>query len=95
MAHRIGKLQKRVCIITGAGSGIGLETSLLFASEGAIVVAADINEQAAQHTVELIKKDYKTEAIAIKCDVGKESDIESLVTKTTTQFGRLDVMFNK
>lgn len=122
------KLDKRVCIITGAGacvspcshfpstsrsltapyrplspllppsscpcSGIGLESALVFAKEGAHVVVADINEEAAQRAVELIKSEIEgaNEAIAIKCDVSKEGDIEALVAKTVEKFGRLDVM---
>lgn len=78
------------------GSGIGLETSLVFAAEGAAVVCADINEQGAQRTVELIKKrDSSAKAIAVKCDVSKEADVVAMVKKTVEWGGRLDVMFNK
>jgi NAD(P)-dependent dehydrogenase (short-subunit alcohol dehydrogenase family) len=75
-------------------SGIGLESALVFASEGAIVVVADINEEAAKKAVELIKSEVPgaNAAMAIKCDVSKEKDIEELVAKTVEKFGRLDVM---
>ena len=82
---------------TRAGSGIGLETSLLFASEGAHVICADINLQTAERTVHLIAENFPDapKAIAIKCDVGKEDEIKGLVKKSVEWGGRLDVMFNK
>ncbi|BGP31303.1 hypothetical protein JCM10296v2_003067 [Rhodotorula toruloides] len=90
------RLPGKVCIITGAGAGIGLETALVFAQEGAHVVAADINEQAAQRTVETIQKQVKgaAEAIAVKCDVSNEAEIKAMVAKAVEEFGKLDVIFN-
>ncbi|KAF8527621.1 mitochondrial 3-hydroxyacyl-CoA-dehydrogenase [Hysterangium stoloniferum] len=88
-----GRLQHKVAIITGAGSGIGLESSILFASEGASVVLADINIQAAEQNASHIKNmcpDAKT--LVVKTDVGKESDVKTLVEKTIKEFGRLDIM---
>ncbi|GAA5927246.1 uncharacterized protein JCM15063_005845 [Sporobolomyces koalae] len=90
------RLEGKVAIITGAGNGIGLETALVFANEGAHVVAADINEEAALRTVDLISKECpgSVKAIAIKADVSKEQDIKQMVAKTVEEFGRLDVVFN-
>ncbi|GAA5984601.1 hypothetical protein JCM5350_008153 [Sporobolomyces pararoseus] len=90
------RLQNKVCIITGAGNGIGLETSLVFANEGAHVVAADINFEAAQKTVALIEKECKgsVKAIAVKVDVSKEEEIKQMVKQAVDEFGRLDVVFN-
>ncbi|GAA5892339.1 uncharacterized protein JCM6883_007323 [Sporobolomyces salmoneus] len=90
------RLENKVCIITGAGNGIGLETSLVFANEGAHVVAADINFEAAQKTVALIEKECKgsVKAIAVKVDVSKEEEIKEMVKKAVDEFGRLDVIFN-
>lgn len=77
-------------------SGIGLESALLFASEGANVVLADINLPAAQEGVSLIEKAYSAElgvqAIAVKADVSKEAEIKALVDIAVEKFGRLDVM---
>ncbi|GAA5842422.1 hypothetical protein JCM3766R1_004411 [Sporobolomyces carnicolor] len=90
------RLQNKVCIITGAGNGIGLETALVFANEGAHVVAADINFEAAQKTVALIEKECKgsVKAIAVKVDVSKEQEIKEMVKSAVDEFGRLDVVFN-
>ncbi|GAA5994320.1 uncharacterized protein JCM10292_001994 [Rhodotorula paludigena] len=90
------RLENKVAIVTGGGNGIGLETSLVFASEGAHVVAADINEDAAKRAVELIQQQFPDapKAIAVKCDVSKEADIKQMVATAVETFGRLDVMFN-
>ncbi|KAG7097221.1 hypothetical protein E1B28_004592 [Marasmius oreades] len=90
-----GRLQHKVAIVTGSGSGIGLESSLLFASEGANVVLADVNLPSAQKGADLIKDRYPTvKGIAVKCDVGKEEDVKAVVDLAVREFGRLDVMFN-
>lgn len=80
----------------GHNSGIGLETSILFATEGAHVVCADINTAAAEKTVKLIGEidAQAPRALAVTCDVGKESDIKAMIDKAVQEFGRLDVIFN-
>lgn len=77
-------------------SGIGLESALVFAGDGAHVVVADINKDAADRAVETIRAKVQDapEAIAVKCDVSKESDIEELVKTAVQKFGRLDVMLS-
>jgi len=90
-----GRLQCRSALITGAGSGIGLESSLLFAQEGANVLLVDINFPAAERAAALIKQRFpNVKAVATKADVGKEADIKSAVDLAVTEFGRLDIMFN-
>ncbi|ESK93712.1 short-chain dehydrogenase [Moniliophthora roreri MCA 2997] len=90
-----GRLQHKVALITGAGSGIGLESSLLFASEGANVLLVDINLQGAQKGADLIAQRYpNVKALALKCDVSKEEEIKNAVDTAVKEFGRLDVMFN-
>ena len=74
-------------------SGIGLESCLLFAAEGANVVLADINLAAAERAVGIItSQSPDVKAMAIKVDVGKESEVKALVDKAVESFGRLDVM---
>lgn len=91
------RLPHRVAVITGGGSGIGREAALLFASEGANLVLADINLEACQKTADLVNernKENNIKAIAMKCDVAKEDQVEAIVKKAIDEFGRLDVMFN-
>jgi len=83
------RLRDKVALITGAGSGIGLQTVLLFAKEGASIVAVDVNEQAAHDAAKKVKN-----AIAVKADVSKAADCERMVAAAEKQFGKLNVMFN-
>ncbi|KAH8830629.1 hypothetical protein DL96DRAFT_1593711 [Flagelloscypha sp. PMI_526] len=90
-----GRLQHRAALITGASSGIGLESSILFASEGANVLLVDINLAGAEKAAALIKERYAdVKIIATKADVGKEDDIKAAVELAVKEFGRLDIMFN-
>ena len=83
------RLKDKVALITGAGSGIGRQSALLFAQEGAAVVAVDVNEQAARDTAAAIPN-----AIAVRADVAKAADCERMVAEAEKRFGRLDVLFN-
>jgi NAD(P)-dependent dehydrogenase (short-subunit alcohol dehydrogenase family) len=83
------RLKDKVALITGAGSGIGRQSALLFAKEGAQVVCVDVNEKPAQETAAMIKG-----AIAVKADVSKARDCEHMVAAAEKQFGRLNVLFN-
>ncbi|KAH7931279.1 NAD(P)-binding protein [Leucogyrophana mollusca] len=90
-----GRLQHRTALITGAASGIGLESSLLFASEGANIILTDVNLPGVQKGAELIKERFpNVKAIAARVDVGKEADIKEAVDLAVKEFGRLDIMFN-
>lgn len=73
--------------------GIGLESSLLFAQEGADVLLVDINLAAAEKAVALVQQRFpNVKAAAIKADVGKEADVKAAVDKAVELFGRLDIM---
>jgi NAD(P)-dependent dehydrogenase (short-subunit alcohol dehydrogenase family) len=83
----------KVAIVTGAGDGIGRETALSFAREGAAVVVADIREPAAAETVRLIEADGG-KALAATVDVTKSDQVEAMVKSSVSAFGHLDILFN-
>lgn len=87
------RLQNKVALITGASSGIGREASLLFASEGAAVVLADVDDKGGQETVELIQR-QKGKAAYVRADVSRAADCERMVAVAEEQFGKLNVLFN-
>ena len=89
------RLESKVAIITGAGSGIGRETSLLFLEEGAQVVLADINETTLEETMNLVsQKGFKDNAVSVIADVSKETAIEDMIKTAIDEFGQLDILFN-
>ncbi len=87
------RLDGKVALITGAGSGIGLETTLLFAAEGAAVLAVDVNEEAAAATVARATAAGGTASV-FRADVSKPADNEAMVAAAEDRYGKLDVMFN-
>ncbi len=89
----MGKLDGKVAIITGAGSGIGRASALLFAEEGAKVVVADLNEDAGTKSVELIQA-AGGDALFISTDVRREAQVESMVNQAVAAFGAVDILYN-
>jgi NAD(P)-dependent dehydrogenase (short-subunit alcohol dehydrogenase family) len=83
----------KVALVTGAGSGIGRAAALLFANEGASVVAADIHRAAAEETARLIAESGGT-AIACEVDVSDPASVGAMVTAAVDAFGQLDWAFN-
>lgn len=88
----MGRLEGKRAIVTGAGSGIGRASALLFAREGARVVAVDRNADAANETAELARKEG-LEVLAIAADGGDEAEVTALMGQATGHLGGLDVLF--
>jgi len=87
------RLKDKGAIITGAGSGIGKASALIFAKEGASVVVADINEEMGKETTdEILASGGK--AIFIKTDISVETDIINMVKTAVESFGKLNILFN-
>ncbi|GIN38908.1 SDR family NAD(P)-dependent oxidoreductase [Heyndrickxia oleronia] len=87
------RLENKVAIITGGGTGIGRETALLFAKEGAKVVVTDINQDSGSQTVKDLQANGN-EALFIHHDVSNEDDWKKVAKETIDQFGKVDILFN-
>jgi len=89
----MGRLDGKVVLITGAGSGMGRWASVAFAREGARIVASDVVEPAGQETVAQVRT-AGGEAIFARTDVSREADVAAAVRAGEAAFGRLDVLYN-
>lgn len=87
------RLENKVALITGGGAGIGRETALLFAKEGAKLVVTDVNDAAGQETVALIEA-AGGQAVYLHADVSKAADCEAMVQLAETTYGKLNILFN-
>src|SRR4051794_16639294 len=83
----------RVCIVTGAGSGIGKATAKQLGQEGGKVTIADLNEEHGRKTAQDIA-DSQGQALFVKCDVGDPNDIRNTVSLTVQKWGKIDVLVN-
>ncbi|KAJ3096937.1 hypothetical protein HDU97_005412 [Phlyctochytrium planicorne] len=91
----MGRLDGKVALITGAGNGIGYETSVLFAKEGAKVVCTDIAEGPGKAVTERINKEYGANtAVFVKVNVAVEDEVKHAVEVAEKTFGKLNVIFN-
>ncbi|MCL4114848.1 UNVERIFIED_CONTAM: hypothetical protein GTU68_013664 [Idotea baltica] len=87
------KLKNKVALVTGGGSGIGRETAILLAKEGAKVVVVDINTKQGKETVKLIEAKKKV-ATFVKADISLAKDCKRMITTTKRKYGALHVLFN-
>jgi NAD(P)-dependent dehydrogenase (short-subunit alcohol dehydrogenase family) len=93
MGPTMERLKNKVACITGAGSGIGRATALLFAREGAKVLVTDLRGDAAQAVVDEITAEGGA-AHAMAVDVGVEAQLQAMIDRTLTRFGRIDILYN-
>lgn len=86
-------LKNKIAVITGGGRGMGKTHALALAKAGAKVVVSDISEEECLLVADEIKKQGK-EAIALKCDVSKKEEVNSLIKKTIDKWGKIDILIN-
>jgi NAD(P)-dependent dehydrogenase (short-subunit alcohol dehydrogenase family) len=86
----MGRLDGKVCVITGAGGGMGREAAIVFTSEGAQVCVADVDQRLAEETVSLCRGD----AFAHRVNVADEDGVRDMLAATAERFGGIDVLYN-
>ena len=86
------RFQNKVCLITGAGSGIGRATSIRFAREGALVVVVDHHEEGDKTVAEIEKSNGK--AVFVKGDVSEEQEVRLVVKAAVDRWQKIDVIVN-
>ena len=87
----MARLDGKVCVITGAGGGMGREAALAFCEEGALVCAADVSLDAVEESVGLCPAE---QAIAVRADVSSEDDVRAMLAAAAERFGGVDVLYN-
>jgi NAD(P)-dependent dehydrogenase (short-subunit alcohol dehydrogenase family) len=89
----MGRLDKKVAVITGAASGIGRATAIRFAGEGASVVIADLNREGGEAAVRDCRENGGNAAFQLT-DVSKEENVKAAVDRAVKEYGRLDIIYN-
>jgi NAD(P)-dependent dehydrogenase (short-subunit alcohol dehydrogenase family) len=89
----VGKLDGKVAVITGAGSGQGRASARLFAREGASVVVGEVNAETGKETADEIVSSGG-QAVFAHCDVSDEAQVKAMIALATTNFGRLDILYS-
>ncbi len=87
------RLKNKIALITGGSSGIGRESAILFAQEGAKVIVTDINDEGGQETVKMIQE-AGGEATYFHADVAKANDCQAMVKHAEDTYGALHILFN-
>jgi NAD(P)-dependent dehydrogenase (short-subunit alcohol dehydrogenase family) len=87
------RLADKVCVITGAGGGMGRVASLMFAAEGASIVVAEFSEAAGAETVSRVKE-QGGQATFVKTDVSNEASAKAMIDHAVATYGRVDVLYN-
>lgn len=87
------RLKGKVALVTGTGSGIGRATAIMFAKEGAKVVATDFNQETGTATVKSITDDGG-DAVFVKCNVRIQDDVKAMVKAAKEKYGRIDILVN-
>jgi NAD(P)-dependent dehydrogenase (short-subunit alcohol dehydrogenase family) len=87
----MGRLEGKVCVITGAGGGMGREAAIAFTEQGAKVCAADVSAEAVEETITLCPDGA---AIAVRADVSSEDEVRAMLGATAERFGGIDVLYN-
>src|SRR5690242_772321 len=90
----MGKLDGKIAIITGAGSGFGRATARLWTREGASVLVMDRDEAGANATVDAIEESHPGKASVFVGDVTKSADVAAMVRTAVERYGKLDIMYN-
>lgn len=85
--------ENKVVLITGAGSGMGAATAMLFAEKGANIVIVDLNVEGANETAEKCKE-FGKKVLVVKADVSKDEEAKNVIEETINTFGKLDVLVN-
>jgi NAD(P)-dependent dehydrogenase (short-subunit alcohol dehydrogenase family) len=89
-----GRLEAKVCVVTGTGGSMGRATAQTFAREGAMVVGCDVAVEPAEQTVELVRAADGRMASLQPCRLSDPADCARLVELAVSEFGRIDVLFN-
>ena len=89
----MGRLQDKVAVITGAAGGIGRQTAILFAKEGAKLVITDVNDAGGNETLTMVRE-YKEDAVYLHAEVSKAADNEKTIALAESTYGGLHILFN-
>jgi NAD(P)-dependent dehydrogenase (short-subunit alcohol dehydrogenase family) len=89
-----GRLEGKVCVITGTGGSMGRATALTFAREGASIVGCDVTVEPAEATVEMVRGAGGQMVSRQPCHLTEPADCQALVELALTTFGRVDILFN-